>query len=151
MAEDKVDELSIGVLAKASGVKVTTIRFYEQIGLMPEPRRADNDRRVYDTKSVERLSFVKHARQLGFAVESIRALLSMADNPRQLCDEANQLAAGQLSAVEHKIAQLQALQVELQRMVSAACAGHVSECRVIEVLNDHRLCGTEHAEPRALM
>ncbi len=146
-----MDGLSIGAMAKASGVKVTTIRFYEQIGLMPEPRRTENDRRVYVSRSVARLSFIKHARQLGFAVENIRTLLSMADNPGQPCDEANRLAAGQLSAVEQKIAQLQALQDELQRMVSAACAGHVSDCRVIEALNDHRLCSTEHAEPRALM
>lgn len=144
-------ELLIGALSKASDVKVTTIRFYEQIGLLPEPRRAGNDRRVYDDKSAARLSFIKHARQLGFPVESIRVLLTMADNPDTPCDEANRLAAGQLSAVETKIAQLQTLQSELKRMVSAACAGHVSECRVIEVLNDHGLCKVEHGEPRALV
>lgn len=143
-------ELSIGALAKASDVKVTTIRFYEQIALLPEPRRAANDRRVYDERTLGRLSFIKHARQLGFSVENIRVLLSMADNPDTSCEEANRLAAKQLAAVESKIARLQSLQSELQRMAAAACAGHVSECRVIEVLNDHGLCSGEHEAPRAL-
>lgn len=143
-------DLSIGALAKASDVKVTTIRFYEQIALLPEPRRAANDRRIYDDKTLERLNFIKHARQLGFSVENIRVLLGMADKPDTSCDEANRLTAGQLAAVESKIARLQALQSELQRMVAAACAGHVSDCRVIEVLNNHGLCDGEHEAPRAL-
>ena len=125
---------SIGALAKATGVKVTTIRFYEQIGLLPEPRRAANDRRVYDEKTLSRLAFIKHARQLGFGVDAIRTLLQLSDDPNQPCDEANLLAAEQLAAVDSKIERLQALRGELQRVLSAACHGQVSECRVIDVL-----------------
>ena len=136
--------LSIGALAKATDVKVTTIRFYEQIGLLPEPLRASNDRRVYDERTLSRLAFIKHARQLGFAVDAIRTLLQLSDNPEQSCEQANLLAAEQLAAVDSKIARLEALRGELQRVVSAACQGRVSDCRVIEVLSDHSHCAADH-------
>lgn len=138
-------DTSIGELARASGVKVPTIRFYEQIGLLPAPHRAENNRRVYDTKTGERLAFIKHARQLGFAVEAIRSLLDLADNPERPCADANRLAELQLAAVEEKIARLSALRTELQRMLADHCDGRVSDCRVIEVLGDHSLCATDHA------
>lgn len=142
--------LSIGALAKATDVKVTTIRFYEQIGLLPEPLRASNDRRVYDERTLSRLAFIKHARQLGFAVDAIRTLLQLSDNPEQSCEQANLLAAEQLAAVDSKIARLEALRGELQRVVSAACQGRVSDCRVIEVLSDHSHCTAEHDAPAVL-
>lgn len=142
--------LSIGALAKATDVKVTTIRFYEQIGLLPEPLRASNDRRVYDERTLSRLTFIKHARQLGFAVDAIRTLLQLSDNPEQSCEQANLLAAEQLAAVDSKISRLQALRGELQRVVSAACQGRISDCRVIEVLSDHGHCTAEHDAPITL-
>lgn len=137
--------LSIGALAKATDVKVPTIRFYEQIGLLPEPRRAANDRRVYDERALSRLAFIRHARQLGFSVDAIRTLLQLADDPDQPCEQANVLAAEQLAEVESKIARLQALRTELRRVVSAACQDRVGNCRVIEVLSDHGLCAADHA------
>lgn len=132
--------MPIGGLAKATGVKVPTIRFYEGIGLLPEPARSANDRRLYDQAAVDRLGFIKHARQLGFSVEAIRDLLDLSDHPDRSCEQANALAAEQLQAVTVKIRQLQALQAELTRMVDAACRGQVADCRVIEVLSDHELC-----------
>jgi len=139
--------LSIGRLAKAADVKVPTIRFYEQIGLLPQPDRTESDRRVYGEDAVRRLTFIKHARQLGFPVEAVRALLALSDEPERPCEEANVLAAEQLAAVDSKIASLQALQAELRRMVEAACHGKVSDCRVIEVLSDHAAC--QHHAPEA--
>ena len=126
--------LSIGQLALASSVKVPTIRFYEEIGLLPRARRAANDRRIYDEAAVRRLAFIRHARQLGFSVEAIRDLLDLSDNPERPCDEANRLAARQLDDVEAKIVQLETLRGELRRMVDAACHGRASDCRVIETL-----------------
>jgi DNA-binding transcriptional MerR regulator len=137
--------ISIGKLAKATDVKVPTIRFYEQIGLLPTPDRTHSDRRVYGDAAVQRLAFIKHARQLGFPIDAIRTLLGLADEPARSCDEANVLAQEQLTAVEIKIAQLQALRAELQRMVNAGCRGQASDCRVIETLADHNLCQHEHA------
>ncbi|MBA4793443.1 MAG: helix-turn-helix domain-containing protein [Phenylobacterium sp.] len=136
--------LTIGKLAKATDVKVPTIRFYEQIGLLPEPDRTDSDRRIYDDRAVRRLAFIKHARQLGFSVQAIRTLLDLADHPDHACDDANDLAAEQLTSIETKIAQLQALRSELKRMVDAGCRGVAGECRVIETLADHSLCAHHH-------
>ena len=137
--------LTIGKLSKATDVKVPTIRFYEQIGLLPAPDRTDSDRRVYSEPAVRRLAFIKHARQLGFSVEAIRALLALADDPDRPCEDANALAAKQLAEVEGKIRRLQALRTELQRMVDAGCQGRAGDCRVLESLADHRHCEADHA------
>ncbi|MEW5683962.1 MAG: helix-turn-helix domain-containing protein [Pseudomonadota bacterium] len=139
--------LSIGKLSKSTDVKVPTIRFYEQIGLLPEPDRTDSDRRVYGDRDVRRLAFIKHARQLGFTIDGIRTLLALSDQPDRDCDEANRLAQEQLAAVESKIAQLQALRGELWRMVEARCRGAAADCRVIETLADHARCMQDHVEP----
>jgi DNA-binding transcriptional MerR regulator len=84
--------LHVGRLAKLTGVKVTTIRFYESIGLLPEPMQTQSDRRIYGEGDVRRLGFIKHARQLGFAVEAIRDLLELSDHPERVCDSANAIA-----------------------------------------------------------
>jgi DNA-binding transcriptional MerR regulator len=126
--------LSIGQLARATDVKVPTIRFYEQIGLLPDPERTLSDRRVYRPDAIRRLAFIKHARQLGFPVEAIRTLIELAETPDRSCDDANALAQEQLAAVEAKIAQLTALRIELKRMVDVGCHATAAQCRVIEAL-----------------
>lgn len=136
---------TIGKLARSADVKIPTIRFYEQIGLLPEPERTDSERRVYAERDVRRLAFIKHARQLGFPLEAIRTLLDLSETPDRPCADANALAQAQLVEVEAKIAQLTALQTELKRMVAAGCdSGVVGDCRVIESLSDHSLCGCSH-------
>lgn len=135
--------LTIGRLAQATDVKVPTIRFYEQIGLMPVPDRTDNDRRTYGDDAIRRLRFIRHARQLGFEIRDIEALLGLADRPDTPCDDADLIARAHLEVVEQKIAQLQRLRDELARMVGCGGAGKVLDCRVIEGLNDHALCEHE--------
>lgn len=136
--------LTIGKVAKAADVKVPTIRFYEQIGLLPEPVRTESERRVYGEPDVRRLAFIKHARQLGFPIDAIRTLLDLADHPSRACDDANALAQEQLATVETKIAQLEALRAELRRMVATGCQGPASDCRVLETLSGHGLCAQDH-------
>lgn len=126
--------LPIGKLSGLTGVKIPTIRFYEQIGLLPPPERTSTDRRVYGGETVRRLSFIKRARQLGFSVEAVQALLALSDEPDQRCDEANQLAASQLAEVESKILQLEALRTELRRLAGSGCSGPAGQCQVIEAL-----------------
>lgn len=139
--------LSIGKLAKATDVKVPTIRFYEQIGLLPVPVRTQSDRRTYEPATVRRLAFIKHARQLGFGIDAIRTLLDLADHPDRACTDANALAQEQLTAVEAKIVQLEALRSELKRMVATDCYGPAADCRVIGTLADHGLCEQDHQAP----
>lgn len=145
-----MSQLSIGALAKATDVKVTTIRFYEEIGLLPPPSRAPNDRRVYGEQTLSRLAFIKHARQLGFSVDAIRTLLLLSDDPDQPCDQANRLAAEQLTAVNSKIVLLTALKAELERVVAAACHGSIADCRVIDALSHLDLPGLDEASAPAL-
>jgi DNA-binding transcriptional MerR regulator len=128
--------LSIGKLAERTDVKVPTIRFYEQIGLLPPPDRTASERRVYGEAAVRRLAFIKSSRQLGFSTEAIRTLLELSDNPDTDCGRANTLAAEQLFAVEAKIGQLEALRKALRRMAEAGCQGRAGECRVIEALSE---------------
>ena len=136
--------LTIGTLAKRTGTKVQTIRYYESIGLMPEPERTEGGQRRYGRAELDRLAFVRHGRQLGFPLEAIRELLDLADNPAQSCADADSIAQRQLKQVEDRIARLLALQVELKRMICDCDHHSVAECRVLEVLRDHTECLTDH-------
>lgn len=138
--------LTIGRLSEATGVKVPTIRYYEQIGLLPTPERSTGNQRLYGTTQLERLRFVRHARALGFPLEAIRDLLSLSDRPEQSCAAADGIARAQLAEVRARIAQLRALEGELTRMVAQCAHGTIRDCRVIEVLGDHALCAQDHVE-----
>lgn len=132
--------LTIGKLGAAAGVKLPTIRYYEQIGLLPEPERSTGNQRLYDRATLARLAFIRHARDLGFPLEAIRDLLSLSDRPDQSCAAADAIAREQLAAVEARIARLAALKVELERMVNQCAQGTIADCRVIEALGDHSNC-----------
>ncbi len=128
--------LPIGELARRAAVKVPTIRYYEQIGLMPETDRTEGQQRRYDKTAVARLAFIRHARELGFEVDAIRTLLSLQDDPNQSCARADEIAKARLAEVEGRIASLNALRKELRKMVEECACGRVGECRVIETLAD---------------
>lgn len=136
--------LTIGKLGEAAGVKVPTIRYYEQIGLLPEPERSAGNQRLYGPKALDRLAFIRHARDLGFPLGAIRDLLSLADKPDQSCAAADIIANEQLAAVKVRIARLTALKSELERMITQCAQGTIADCRVIEVLSDHSLCVEDH-------
>ncbi len=138
--------LAIGTLSRKTGTKVQTIRYYEQIGLMNEAGRTAGGQRRYFEKDLDRLAFIRHARQLGFSLESIRELLDLSDNPAQSCTDADSIANRQLKQVEQRIKRLQALKKELKRMVVECDGGSVAECKVLEVLRDHAECLTAHDE-----
>lgn len=143
-------ELSIGEAARESGVKVPTIRYYEQIGLLPEPPRTEGNRRLYDDGHLRRLAFIRHARELGFELDAIRTLLDLQDNPGQSCSPADSIARVRLGEVDRRIARLTALKDELQRMIDGCSHGTVADCRVIEVLTEPlRPAGTGNASCRA--
>lgn len=138
------NDVSIGAAARASGVKVPTIRFYEQIGLLSAPPRTEGNRRLYGQADLRRLAFIRHARELGFEVDAIRALLALQDEPGQSCAAADEIARSHLAEVERRLASLTALRKELKRMITECSHGKVGECRVIEVLADHGECHHHH-------
>lgn len=134
--------ISIGELSRRTGVKIPTIRFYEQSGLLPEPPRTESGRRLYGDSDERRLAFIRHARDLGFEMPDLRALLDLSDQPDRPCGEVDAIARAHLTVVEAKIKQLTALKGELSRMLKSCSQGQVSDCRVIEALTDHALCAT---------
>jgi len=138
----------IGQLAEASGIKVPTIRYYEQIGLLPSPPRSQGNRRLYPESAIQRLRFVRHARELGFEIDAIRQLLHLADQPDQSCADADSIARRHLADIESKIARLTALGNEVRHMIVDCGQSSVRQCRVIQVLADHGQCLGEHkSEP----
>jgi DNA-binding transcriptional MerR regulator len=128
--------VAIGEAARVSGVKVPTIRYYEQIGILPAPERTDSQRRLYDPTDLRRLAFIRHARELGFDLEAIRTLLSLQDDPDRSCGAADEIARARLAEVEQRIANLMSLKTELERMLTMCAEGRVADCRVIETLAD---------------
>lgn len=130
-------KLPIGQVALESGVKVPTIRYCEQIGLLATPPRSEGNRRQYGPEELKRLAFIRHARELGFDVEAIKALLSLQDRPEQSCSVADAIARARLVEVRDRIAKLRALERELERMADhCAATGTVARCHVIETLAD---------------
>ncbi|TPJ77144.1 helix-turn-helix domain-containing protein [Mesorhizobium sp. B2-6-2] len=136
--------LAIGDLARRTGVKVPTIRYYEQMGLIDAAERSEGNQRRYGRSEEDRLSFIKHARQFGLSVETIRELLRLSAGPEGSCGDAGRIAAEQLAVVRQRIAELRRLERELAR-ISAHCHGdQVKDCYVIQAFANHELCDDEH-------
>lgn len=137
-------EFSIGELSRQTTVKVPTIRYYEQIGLLPEAPRTEGNRRLYGQAEVDRLNFIRHSRELGFEIDDIRELLVMAAQPQSSCHQVDSIANNHLAEIDRRIASLTALKAELSRMVDECGHGRVCDCRIIEALADHGRCRTNH-------
>ena len=135
---------SIGELSRRTKVKIPTIRYYEQMGLIEPPQRSAGNQRRYSTAGLERLSFIRHARQLGLSLEDIRELVALNGSPDKSCCDAHQIAARHLSAVQGRIKKLKKLEIELKRIASVRDAGTAGNCCVIQALSDHGLCDADH-------
>lgn len=134
---------SIGELSKRTGVKIPTIRYYEQMGLIDMAGRTEGNQRRYNEDGLNRLSFIRHSRDLGFSIGDIKELLSLSQCPAKPCHDAHSIAVLHLKEVQEKIGKLQRLEQELKR-ISKCKGGNMADCAVIETLADHRLCETEH-------
>jgi DNA-binding transcriptional MerR regulator len=127
-------DFAIGKLAQRSGYAVQTLRYYEQIGLMPKPPRTSGGQRRYSKDLLSRLLFIRHARDLGF---EIRSLLDLAGRPDQSCASVDAIAKAHLVSIDDKIARLTALRNEVNRMLKACAKGRIAQCKVIDVLARH--------------
>ncbi len=118
--------LTIGVLAERTGCSVPTIRYYEEIGLIPAAQRRPNGHRVYNEAAQELLTFIRSCRDFGFSIEEVRALVSLSKSADRDCVEARDIAQAHLEAVRSKLTELRALERSLVKFVTsctAACAG----------------------------
>lgn len=133
--------LTIGDLAKATGTKVETIRYYERIGLLAAPGRTGGNYRAYAIKDLGRLSFIRRARDLGFALEQVRELLGLSDQKKRSCQAVDRIAREHLAEVDRKLADLKALRRELDSIISQCGCDTIEECRIIEALAPSRKPG----------
>ena len=131
-----MSRLMIGDLARRTGTKVNTVRFYEDIGLLPRPARLESGRRTYQESDVRRLSFIRHGRALGFSIEELRSLMKLSDEPDRDCGEAGAIARQHLVNVEERIARLEILRDELKKVATSCAGGRSSRCQVIELISE---------------
>jgi len=138
-------DFPIGELATRSGVKVPTIRYYEKEGLIAEPVRTEGNQRRYTERDLERLTFIRHSRDLGLPMPAIRQLLDLSAHPDAPCADADRIASEQLQNIRARIAQLQRLETELTRITQSCPGTHsIADCNVLKAFGDHALCIGEH-------
>ncbi|MBI0477077.1 MerR family transcriptional regulator [Sphingomonas sp. MA1305] len=126
--------MRIGEIAKQTGLKVETVRFYEAEGLITAPTRTGGNYRVYERAHLDRLSFVKRARDLGFTLDQVRELLRLADDPDGTCEDVDAMATSQVAEIDRKLADLKALRGELVRRLDSCVRGPIADCRIIDAL-----------------
>lgn len=131
----KGSHLTIGELGRRTDTKVETIRYLEQVGLLPAPARTPGKYRAYDTAHLKRLTFIRRSRELGFSIDQVRALLDLADQRERSCEAVDIIAKQHRAEVDRKIADLRALRRELDSMIDQCRHGAVAECRIIESLS----------------
>ncbi|MBT3532939.1 MAG: helix-turn-helix domain-containing protein [Rhodospirillaceae bacterium] len=131
---EDVTVLSIGGLSKRTGVNLETVRYYENIGIMPKPPRSAAGHRRYDEEHLKRLTFVKRSRELGFTLKEVRALLALVDGGDYSCGEVHELTLNHLHEVRQKIADLQRLEATLADISDQCADGTIPDCPFIETL-----------------
>ncbi len=136
--------LSIGQMSRRSGVKIPTIRFYEQKGLLPEPERTAGNQRRYGTFALKRLAFIRHARDLGLPLDDVAALISLEGARGAALDRAHDIARTQQARLQDRIGKLQRLERELGRITSACDGQHDHVCAVLHAFGDHQTCAGSH-------
>ncbi|MEP1217032.1 MAG: Cd(II)/Pb(II)-responsive transcriptional regulator [Marinobacter sp.] len=151
--------MKIGEISKATGVPVETIRYYEKIGLVPEPKREASGYRQYRQTHLDRLLFIKRCRNLDMAQDEIRELLRLADHPDADCSEVDALLARHLRHVRERLKELTSLEDTLEQLQRACSEGRtVSECGILGGLtskpainnttgNNNHVPGTHHHTP----
>lgn len=126
--------MRIGELARATGTKAETIRYYEREGILPAADRTDSNYRDYSDGHLASLTFIRRARQLGFSMAQVQELLALSDRADKPCQEVDKLVRDQLEEVERKILDLSSLRDELRLMLRSCEANRIGECQIVESL-----------------
>lgn len=128
--------MRIGELARITGARAETIRYYEKEGLLPPPARTSANYRSYGEPHRQRLSFIRRARDLGFRLEDVRELLLLADDRNQPCGAVDEITSRHVGEIDAKIADLLQMRTELDRMLSSCRQGTIGDCRILETLGN---------------
>ena len=131
----RMNELTIGRVARGAGIAIDTVRYYERQGLLEKPERTSSGYRQYPASAVARLRFIRQAKELGFSLREIRELLALRVDARKTCGDVKKRALRKIADVEHRIAQLERMRRALARLASQCSgAGPTSRCPILEAL-----------------
>src|SRR5438128_889028 len=131
-----MQSLTIGHLAKETGVNLETVRYYERRGLLPKPPRTASGYRLFPAEATQRLRFIRRAQELGFSLTEIRELLALRVSPRTSRAEIRKRAEGKLADIENKIKSLESMRKSLRKLTSScAGCGPISKCPILESLD----------------
>jgi MerR family transcriptional regulator, mercuric resistance operon regulatory protein len=138
ITSSRAENLPIGELSKQTGVNIETIRYYERIKMLAPPPRTASGRRVYDSTDLRILVFIRRARELGFSLDEIRALLRLGGPEKASCREVREIAAHHLEDIRAKLGDLKKLERLLAKTV-ALCSGKTApDCPVLDILDIQR-------------
>lgn len=126
--------MQIGELARATGCRVVTIRYYERIGVLHPPARAGNNYRVYGDGHLQRLRFIRRTRELGFSLDEVRTLLDVVDEGGYTCEDIRGLAQSHLDDVRARLQDLQRMEAMLADLVAQCKGGRTPDCSLLETL-----------------
>ena len=126
--------MMIGELSNRTGCIVETIRFYERIGIMPDPPRSPGGQRIYNDEHEKRLTFIRRGNELGFSLKEVREMLGMVDGGDYSCDDIQAIAVAHIEDVKHKIADLRKIKKVLENMAKQCETGIVPECPIVEAM-----------------
>ena len=134
----RAQELTIGRLSELTGVNIETIRYYERTKVLPAPARTESGRRVYQSADIRTLAFLRRARELGFSLDEIRALLRLGGPEKASCREVRRIAAHHLDDIRAKISDLRKLERLLARTVAQCTGTTAPDCPVLDILDIQR-------------
>ncbi len=126
--------MKIGQLSGQADCKVETIRYYERIGLLPEPTRSEGGYRIYSESHLQRLVFIRRSRELGFTIEEIRALLSLVEGQDFTCQDVRAITVAHVANIQQKIVDLKKLEKTLMTIASQCAGDATPECPIIDAL-----------------
>jgi MerR family mercuric resistance operon transcriptional regulator len=138
ITDARAENLAIGKLSGLSGVNIETIRYYERIKMLPSPPRTPSGRRVYDSTHLRTLAFIRRARELGFSIADIRALMRLGGPERATCREVREIAAHHLEDIRAKLDDLRKLERLLARTVAQCSGKSAPDCPVLDILDVRR-------------
>ncbi|WP_340148358.1 helix-turn-helix domain-containing protein [uncultured Sneathiella sp.] len=131
-----IKNFGIGALSRETGCNIETIRYYERIGLIPEPPRSNGGHRSYSRDHLRQLAFVMRSRALGFSISEIRQLLSLMDDNNS-CEQLQSITVRHLKEINRKIEELTRLRSVLESAADKCAGGTATDCPVIDILYEN--------------
>ncbi|MCH8172562.1 MAG: MerR family transcriptional regulator [Proteobacteria bacterium] len=123
-------------MSKRTGIPVTTIRYYEKVGLLPAPERLESGYRLYNRHHLERINFLKNTRKLGFSQQRIKALVSLLENPNRASEKVKTSMQSQLEEIREKRLLIQNIENQLKQIIVKCEGGDKPECSILETLHE---------------